>query len=44
MELKIPSDIESCQIIGHGRIQSIDLGKVNDRYFTSLLESALMPM
>ena len=37
MELKIPSDIESaCQIIGHGRIQSIDLGKVNDRYFTSL--------
>lgn len=37
MELKIPSDIESaCQIIGHGRIQTIDLGKVNDRFFTSL--------
>lgn len=37
MELKIPVDIESaCQIIGHGKIQTIDLGKANDRFFTSL--------
>ncbi len=37
MELEIPSDIElACQIIGHGRIQTIDLGKVNERFFTSL--------
>lgn len=37
MELKIPGDIESaCRIIGHGRMKTIDLGKVNDRFFISL--------
>ncbi|HEX2959237.1 MAG TPA: YegS/Rv2252/BmrU family lipid kinase [Chitinispirillaceae bacterium] len=37
LELDIPTDIDSaCQIIGHARIKTIDLGKVNDRYFTSL--------
>lgn len=37
MELGIPSDVESaCQIIAHARIKTMDLGKVNDRYFTSL--------
>lgn len=37
MELSIPSDIESaCQIIGGGQIRTIDLGKVNERYFACL--------
>jgi YegS/Rv2252/BmrU family lipid kinase len=37
MELKIPNDLESaCRIIAHGRLKTIDLGKVNDRFFTSL--------
>lgn len=37
MELDIPIGIESaCQIIGRGNTRTIDLGKVNNRFFTSL--------
>ncbi len=37
IEMMIPSNIRSaCQLIGEGVIRTIDLGKVNDRFFTSL--------
>jgi YegS/Rv2252/BmrU family lipid kinase len=37
IELEIPAEIRSaCQLIAEGQIRQIDLGMVNERYFTSI--------
>jgi diacylglycerol kinase (ATP) len=46
--LKIPEDIdEACKIIAQGKMQSIDVGKINDQVFLEVaglgLEAALFP-